>query len=200
MSAGESGKFPIVSANKKSQQLRIIGGVWRGRKLSFPDLPGLRPSADRVRETLFNWLAPVIAGTRCLDLFAGSGALGLEAASRGAAEVVLVEQDRAVANALRKHIERLSAANVQVREGDALSYLQDSGPPFDVVFVDPPFDAGLLQQSIDALHTGQWLHTDSYVYLEAERGTGISLPQGWELFRSKRAGQVDYHLVRITAG
>jgi len=186
----------IVPSNKPNQ-LRIIGGAWRSRKLSFPELPGLRPSPDRVRETLFNWLAAIIPGARCLDLFAGSGALGLEAASRGAAEVVMVERERAAVNALHSHVKRLNAGQVQVWEGDALTYLQGSAVPFDVVFIDPPFGSDLLQQSLLALQTGDWVRPGARIYLEAKHGTAISLPEGWDICRSKTAGQVDYQLVQI---
>lgn len=183
--------------SNKSNQLRIIGGAWRSRKLSFPALPGLRPSPDRVRETLFNWLAAAIPGARCLDLFAGSGALGLEAASRGAAEVVMVERERAAVNALHNHVNRLNAGQVQVWEGDALTYLQGSAVPFDVVFIDPPFGSDLLQQSLLALQTGDWVRPGAHIYLETKRGTAISLPEGWDIDRSKTAGQVDYQLVQV---
>ncbi|MEE8429026.1 MAG: 16S rRNA (guanine(966)-N(2))-methyltransferase RsmD [Gammaproteobacteria bacterium] len=186
----------IVPSNKPNQ-LRIIGGAWRSRKLSFPDLPGLRPSPDRVRETLFNWLAAAIPGARCLDLFAGSGVLGLEAASRGAAEVVMVEWERAAVNALHSHVNQLNAAQVQVWEGDALTYLRGSAAPFDVVFIDPPFGSDLLQQSMLALQAGDWLYPGACIYLEAKRGTAIPLPEDWDLFRSKTAGQVDYQLVQV---
>ena len=186
-----------MSSTSKTNQLRIIGGTWRGRKLSFPDLPGLRPSPDRVRETLFNWLAPVIAGARCLDLFAGSGALGLEAASRGAAEVVMVECNRDAVHALHHHVDRLNAVDVQVWEGDAMQYLRGPVAPFDVVFLDPPFGSDLLDQSMRALTGKDWLLPGSYIYLEVKRGISLSLPEGWDLFRSKTAGQVSYHLARV---
>ncbi len=186
----------IVPSNKPNQ-LRIIGGAWRSRKLSFPELPGLRPSPDRVRETLFNWLAAEIPGARCLDLFAGSGALGLEAASRGAAEVVMVEWERAAVNALHSHVNLLNAGQVQVWEGDALTYLRGSAVPFDVVFIDPPFGSELLQQSMLALQTGDWVRPGAHIYLEAKHGTAISLPGDWVVYRSKTAGQVDYQLVQV---
>ncbi|MGA7800791.1 MAG: 16S rRNA (guanine(966)-N(2))-methyltransferase RsmD [Gammaproteobacteria bacterium] len=178
-------------------QLRIIGGDWRGRRLAFPPVTGLRPTPDRVRETLFNWLAPVICGARCLDLFAGSGALGLEAASRGAAEVVLVDSDRRVAAVLRDHVNRLQATGVHVVLSDALAFLDGPGQPFDVVFLDPPFGQGLLAPCVARLAAGGWLAANSHLYLEAERALAEPpLPAGWEIVRSKAAGQVGYHLAR----
>ena len=179
----------------KKQSLRIIGGAWRGRRLAFPDVPGLRPSPDRVRETLFNWLAGVIHGSRCLDLFAGSGALGLEAASRGAAEVVMVDTSRAVVGRLRQHKQALGAEAIEIVQADALGYLHQPARPFDIVFLDPPYRKGLLQSSCQLLVEGGWLAPGGYVYLEAERELGEpALPPGWALHRSKTAGQVGYHL------
>lgn len=189
-----------MPVRKSPNQVRIVGGQWRGRKLSFPDLPGLRPTPDRVRETLFNWLAPVIAGCRCLDLFAGSGALGFEAASRGAAEVVLVERDPQIAKALREQAQLLHAETVEIMQADALQYLHGTLRGFDILLLDPPFGQGLLESSLAALALGQ-LASVSWIYLEAERTLSSEqltamLPQGFELFRSKATGQVGYHLAR----
>lgn len=177
-------------------RLRIIGGQWRGRRLSFPPVPGLRPSPDRVRETLFNWLQPVIPGARCLDLFAGSGALGLEALSRGAAEATLVDAHPKAVAALREHIELLEANGTAVRD-DVLRFLE--GPPpataFDVVFLDPPFRQGLLEPALGRLAAG-WLAPGARVYVEAEAELQeLPLPAGWEVLRSKSGGQVGYHLL-----
>lgn len=183
-------------------QVRIVGGLWRGRKLDFPVVAGLRPTPDRVRETLFNWLAPVIEGSRCLDLFAGSGALGFEAASRGAASVVLVERDAAVVNSLREQQRRLNAHQVDVVQADALQFLARAPQPFDVVLLDPPFGQGLLEAALAALQRG-WLAPRAWLYLEAERSldseqVNTLLPPGFELYRSKATGQVGYHLARCT--
>ncbi|HKJ08525.1 MAG TPA: 16S rRNA (guanine(966)-N(2))-methyltransferase RsmD [Gammaproteobacteria bacterium] len=187
-----------MKSTSNRNQLRIIGGAWRGRRLAFPPVPGLRPTPDRVRETLFNWLAPTLVGARCLDLFAGSGALGLEAASRGAAQVVLVDSDRQVTAALREHAVRLQAGEaVEVVQADALTFLDGPARPFDVVFLDPPFSRGLLAPCIARLEAGGWLAHDGYLYLEAERHLAEPpLPTGWEIVRSKTAGQVGYHLAR----
>jgi len=188
----------FMKSTSNRNQLRIIGGAWRGRRLAFPPVPGLRPTPDRVRETLFNWLAPTLVGARCLDLFAGSGALGLEAASRGAAQVVLVDSDRQVTAALREHAVRLQAGEtVEVVQADALTFLDGPARPFDVVFLDPPFSRGLLAPCIARLEAGGWLADDGYLYLEAERHLAEPpLPTGWEIVRSKTAGQVGYHLAR----
>ncbi len=169
--------------------IRLIGGQWRSRKLPVPDLPGLRPTPDRVRETLFNWLAPVIQGSRCLDLFAGTGALGLEAASRGAAEVWLVEQDlRAVAQ-LRENLERLQAGQVRVVAGAVAPLLaQAPARPFDIAFVDPPYAAGLLPAVLADLAAGAWLRPGALVYIEWPQEAAPPLPgPPW---RSLRAGAV----------
>lgn len=174
---------------------RIIGGRWRGRRLTFPDAGGVRPTADRVRETVFNWLQPVIEGARCLDLFAGSGALGLEALSRGAAEAVFVERDRRLAARLRENLETLDAAAAEVIQRDAGAYLNGPARPFDLVFLDPPFRRGALGPLCERLAAGGWLAPGAYIYLEGEAEAGPpTLPAGWECLRSKQAGQVGYHL------
>ncbi|HXW10531.1 MAG TPA: 16S rRNA (guanine(966)-N(2))-methyltransferase RsmD, partial [Steroidobacteraceae bacterium] len=166
-------------------EIRIIGGRWRGRKLHFPNVPGLRPTPDRVRETLFNWLQFRIAGTRCLDLFAGSGALGLEALSRGAAEVLFVERDPQAADAIREALSLLGGPGLVDRR-DAFAFLSEAAPrPFDVVFLDPPYDRHWLPRLCAALESGGWLEPDARIYLEdaAERGE-TTLPVGWTLLRS----------------
>ena len=185
-----------MKSNQASNQLRIIAGSWRGRKLSFPPVPGLRPTPDRVRETLFNWLDPVIRGRHCLDLFAGSGALGIEAASRGAAEVVLVDDNPRVVENLREQLQILNATRVQVVQADVGSYLSTAPRAFDIVFLDPPFRESRLPECIHLLETHGWLAAEAWVYLEAEHGLALDLPDNWVLHRSKQAGQVDYHLAR----
>ncbi len=176
--------------------LRIIGGRWRGRRLQVPDLPGLRPTPDRVRETLFNWLQPVIPGARCLDLFAGSGALALEALSRGAAEVVAVEHEIAAIAAMRATSERLSAVGMRIEHADALAFLADSPQAFDVVFLDPPFASEALPAA-QARLAGGWLASPAWIYLECAPGQEANdLPDGWEVVRHKRAGDVIYRLAR----
>lgn len=186
---------PNNALQKKPGFVRIIGGRWRGRRIAVPELPGLRPTPDRVRETLFNWLAPMIAGSRCLDLFAGTGALGLEAASRGARQVVLVESDRGAAERLRESSARLAPEVCEVVQADALAWLESAPRPFDIVFLDPPFGTPLLQAAMQALASGGWLAPGARIYLEAPAEQGVpALPPGWLLHRSGRAGAVGYHL------
>jgi len=178
-------------------QVRIIGGVWRGRKLHFPNAPGLRPTPDRVRETVFNWLQLHVAGSRCLDLFAGSGALGLEALSRGAREVVFVEADPAAARHVASTLQALTCERGRVVRMDAFAFLAQPGEPFDIAFLDPPFAERALPRACQALEAGGWLKPGALVYLEDAAGGGEPrLPDGWTLLRSKRAGDVGYHLAR----
>lgn len=185
-------KTPSVAPGR----VRIIGGRWKRTPLPVVGAQGLRPTPDRVRETLFNWLGASIESSRCLDLFAGTGALGLEAASRGAARVVLVERDRVAADAIRAVIERLGAGSIaQLIAGDALAVLSrlavsDPGG-FDIVFLDPPFGEGLLERALPRLLPV--LAHDARVYVESE--SALSPPAGWELTRADRAGQVHYHLL-----
>ena len=192
------GDHACMRANRPKNQLRIIGGAWRGRMIAFAERADLRPTPDRVRETLFNWLAPVVRGSRCLDLYAGSGALGLEAASRGAAEVVLVDHEPQVAAALREQLARLQATQVEVVQADVSQWLQGPSRPFDIVFLDPPFHHELLPACMRLLETHGWLAPDALIYIEAEKTWRPDLPAGWSLYRSKQAGQVGYHLARCT--
>lgn len=177
--------------------LRVIGGQWRSRRLEFPDLPGLRPTPDRVRETLFNWLAPVLPGAYCLDLFAGSGALGIEALSRGAAEVVFVERHALAVRTLRDNLEQLHAQNARIDQAEALTWLRSPGTPFDIVLLDPPFGEGLLEPTCTRLEQGGWLAATAWIYLEAEADQPPpSLPPHWSFHREKVAGVVAYRLAR----
>lgn len=175
--------------------LRIIGGSWRGRKLRFPPGTRIRPTPDRVRETLFNWLAARVAGARCLDLFAGSGALGLEALSRGAAHVTFVEVDATAARALEATLEEWGAQPAAVVRSDARLYLARTPQPFDLVFLDPPFDSALLPEVAALLENRGWLAPGALVYVEsAARAAPPVLPAAWTPLREKRAGEVGYHL------
>lgn len=185
---------------KSAANLRIVGGCWRGRRLRFDAVAGLRPTPDRLRETLFNWLLPVIDGARCLDLFAGSGALGIEALSRGAAEVVFVERDPRVGQRLRNNLDLLQAAGAQVACTDALRWLRagSNHQPFDIALLDPPFDHDLLAPSCALLHHYGWLRNGAYIYLEANRQTALQLPSGWSIIREKTAGQICYRLATFT--
>lgn len=178
------------------RELRIVGGSLRGRKWSFPDSPGLRPTPDRVRETLFNWLAPHIAGARVLDLFAGSGALGFESLSRGAASAVLVEKDRQVAANLRATAARFGLANAQVENGDALSFLRAQAPAsFDVIMLDPPFAASLARPVLGEIAQRGVLAPGGFCYVELPVAESLPLPEGWTIHRAGKAGEVGYHLL-----
>jgi 16S rRNA (guanine966-N2)-methyltransferase len=178
-----------------SGRVRIVGGVWRSRLIGVPPRPGLRPTPDRVRETLFNWLGQDLTGLACLDLFAGSGALGFEAASRGAARVVLVEQDRSAIETLRASRAALDAAKVEIVAADALAYLAAETQRFDVVFLDPPFRQNILSAVLPALPPR--LAQGARVYLEAALPMPVSAP--WHELRRKRAGQVSYQLLQWSA-
>jgi 16S rRNA (guanine966-N2)-methyltransferase len=177
-------------------RIRIIGGSLRNSRLDVPGLPGLRPTAERVRETLFNWLAPVIAGAGCLDLCAGTGALGIEALSRGAARVQFVERDPRAAQALRDNLARLKAGGGEVAAADATAYLHDTARPFDIAFLDPPFALDLWELLARRLEEGGWLAPSAWIYVESPRGKVIALPSSWRLHREGQAGEVRYALYR----
>lgn len=176
--------------------VRIIGGQWRGRKLTVPEVLHLRPTPDRVRETLFNWLAPVIHGAYCLDMFAGSGALGFEALSRGAGFVVMVDQSSLVVKNLQALQQVLKTDNVEIYQANAPKIKQPR-QPFDIVFLDPPFQSDLLLPSCFYLEENGLLSPGASIYLEASNNLDEKdLPKGWQLIKSKKAGQVAYHLAR----
>jgi 16S rRNA (guanine966-N2)-methyltransferase len=175
--------------------IRIVGGAYRGRKLKVADLAGVRPTPDRVRETLFNWLQPVIAGAHCLDLFAGSGALGFESLSRGAASVVMVDQSAPVIDLLRQQMIEFGAKNADIYKATVPHQLKKPAALFDVVFIDPPFQEDLLSPCCTYLEENSFLADNAYIYLEAkETVTAEMLPANWELIKSKKAGLVAYHL------
>ena len=176
----------------KTNQVRIIGGQWRSRIVRFPDAPSLRPTPDRLRETLFNWLGQDLSGKVCLDLFAGSGVLGFEAASRGSRQVVMVEQNVAIYRALRETQTLLSAAQVEMRRADAFSFLETDARRFDVVFLDPPFRLGWLPRLLSLLPAR--LGPEARVYLEAEER--VVMPEGFEVLKQTRAGQVHGLLIK----
>lgn len=177
-------------------EFRIIAGQWRRRRLKFPSLPGIRPSPDRVRETLFNWLMQRISGARCLDLFAGSGALGLEALSRGAASVLFIDQERQVVDTLRMHLETLCADNGEVLQSDALAFLRAPRQVFDIVFLDPPFATPLLAEAARDLEQYGWLAPQAHIYVEYPKSRAPQLPVAWEVIREDYAGQVGFGLAR----
>ncbi len=182
-----------------SNEVRIIGGHWRSRRLHFPPVPGLRPTPDRVRETLFNWLQGEIDGARCLDLYAGSGALGFEAASRGASHVVQVESSPKVCGALRQNCAALEATQIEVVQAEVRRFLNGSARTFQMVFMDPPFRRGFIAPSCELLDQRGWLADNAWIYLEAEAELMLNdLPPRWSTVRSKKSGDVGYHLCRRT--
>lgn len=185
----------------KIGQIRIIGGQWRGRKLAVLDLEGLRPTTDRVKETLFNWLQFEMPNARVLDAFAGSGSLGLEALSRGAAEVVFVEKSPTANKQLNENIATLLKGNdkpiTKILTGDTIQSLKQLEGTFNVVFLDPPFHQGLLKDCIEGLHTANLVAEGSWIYIESEQSLTVSAPENWQLHREKKAGQVVYRLYRV---
>ena len=180
----------------KPGQLRIIGGRWRGRKLAFPAEPGLRPTTDRIRETLFNWLAPKLQGARCADLFAGSGALGLEALSRGASHCDFIEQSPVALAQLREHLQTLQASTSgYCHGGSALHFLDAARQPYDIVFIDPPFGQSLVEPACSALVDQHLLNPQAMVYIEtAASDPAPEVPGDWLAHREKTAGGVAYRL------
>lgn len=177
--------------------MRIIGGTWRGRKLAIAPRPQLRPSPDRVRETLFNWLSPILPGARCLDLFAGTGVLGFEAVSRGASSATMIDDDAITVDYLSESRERLGTSAVEIFRDDALAWLR-RGPiePFDIVFLDPPFASELLASVLERIAAG-WLKNHAQVYLEAAKLPILNLQTaGWEIVRQGHTRHVEYALVR----
>lgn len=187
---------------KGSNQLRIIGGDWKGRKLRFPDAPNLRPTPDRVRETIFNWLAPMIHGAHCLDLFAGSGALGLEALSRGAAFTTFVDSHKKVTQALQSHLDLLEANDkANVFSIDGVKFLNHEkfkiteAKKYDLVFLDPPYHLDFMQKVVPLLEENNWLNENAMLYLEIEKSQSLpELPTNWKQIKEKTAGEVNYFL------
>lgn len=180
-------------------KLRIIGGDWRSRQLNFVDAPGLRPTPARVRETLFNWLQYEIFGKQCLDLYAGSGALGFEAVSRGAKSVVQVESNAQACRSLKDNATALSAGQITIVQSDVLRYLGGDAQAFDVVFLDPPFGQNLVVQTCRQLEENGWLTKHAKIYVETERQFDfLGMPENWRQLKSKSAGEVGYHLFERT--
>ncbi len=177
-------------------KFRIIAGEWRGRRLEFPAVKGVRPTPDRVKETLFNWLAPTIQGAVCLDLFAGSGSLGLEALSRGAREVDFVDQSRTVCQGIKNNLERMDVLDRgSVKTMDARDFLTECGKAYDVIFLDPPFGQSLLGEVLSVLENAKCLTPNGIVYAESQQPLA-DLSSFWRLTKSKRASKVAYHLLQ----
>lgn len=188
--------------NAAKGEVRIIAGLWRGRKLPVLNSEGLRPTGDRVKETLFNWLMPYIVGAKCLDCFAGSGSLGFEALSRQAEKVTFLELDKAVANQLKQNLQQLKcgSAQAEVINQNSLDFLKQPQnaphfcPQFDLVFLDPPFHFGLAEQAITLLTQHNWLLPNALIYVETERDSSLNVPENWLLLKDKSTGQVSYRL------
>jgi 16S rRNA (guanine966-N2)-methyltransferase len=179
------------------QQLRIIGGKWRSRKINFPDVPGLRPSTDRIRETVFNWLAPYLIDSICLDLFAGSGALGLESASRGAKFVVMTDQSAKVMIQLNENVKILNANNVEILKLEIpadLALLPNY--KYNIIFLDPPFNKNLIKLCCEWIDTSDKIKLPAFIYIEAEATLELKtvIPNNWQILRSKKTKHVGYHL------
>ncbi|MDP2516465.1 16S rRNA (guanine(966)-N(2))-methyltransferase RsmD [Photobacterium damselae subsp. piscicida] len=189
----QTGKKP--QNNRQSGFVRIISGQWRGRKLPVHDVEGLRPTTDRVKETLFNWLAQDIYQAKCLNLFAGSGSLSFEALSRGAESLTMIELDQKAAAQLKQNLTAIGATNATLHNTNSVNFLNQAGTPHDLVFIDPPFRKDLIQQVIAALEANHWLSPNALIYIEAEKELGsIDVPPSWHLYREKTAGQVCYRL------
>lgn len=178
------------------ETLRIIGGRWRRRHISFPDIPGLRPTQDRVRETLFNWLAPNIVGAFCLDLFAGSGALGFEALSRGAKQVSFVDNHKAAITAIEANAKKLEAENIEILRGECPDRIPAlSFAPYDIVFLDPPFHQSLLASTAKWLEQSGYLNDEAYIYVETEKGSArLPVPSNWSIKKNVETASMRYFL------
>lgn len=175
-------------------KIRIIAGKWRGRKLDVIDSPGLRPTPDRIRETLFNWLQQEIVGARCLDLFAGTGALAFEALSRGAAEVFMIESNAKIVETLKQHAETLGCEGHTIQLADATSWLKQGINGFDIIFLDPPFGQGYIEQCCEVINEESLLKPNGLVYIESEKD--LALPDGWEIRKQTKAGNVQSMLIK----
>lgn len=194
-------KISVHSSTKskeRASKLRIISGEWRSRQLPIPNIEGLRPTPDRVRETLFNWINHDLPGARCADLFCGSGALGLEALSRGAKSAIFVDNSKVVARQMNDNLATLKAENYQVVQQNAAEFLATATPqPLDLIFLDPPFRKNWLAQIVPLLENG-WLADSALVYIEMEKEAALpSLPSSWTLQKEKVAGQLVYRLFAV---
>ena len=176
-------------------KLKIIAGEWRSRQLTFADTPGLRPTPTRVRETLFNWLQYEVKASKCLDLYAGSGSLGFEAASRGAKSVVMVESNPQTCRLIKENIIKLSADQIKIKQTNVFKFLAEDATQFNLVFLDPPFKKDLVQQSCHWLEDKNWLTPAAKIYVEAENKLLLNnMPSNWHCLKNKKAGEVEYYL------
>ena len=185
------------SLDKQQNRVRIIGGEWRGRKLDIADIPALRPTPDRIRETLFNWLQMYVPGARCLDLFAGTGALGFESLSRGAKQTVFVDENPDVIQNLKDSVAILKTEAADIIQADVLSWLKDKPSTFDIVFLDPPYRHELVIPVCQQLEAGNWLSDSAWVFIEIEKEAEQPvLPENWKIYRQASAGQVSCYLIQ----
>ena len=182
-----------MTGHRNSNKVRIISGLWKSRLITFPSLEGLRPTPDRVRETLFNWLGQTLYGKTCLDLFAGSGTLGFEAISRGADLVIMVEKAKEAIDALYQNAKSLEAKNLEIVRADAMKFLETTHQTFDVIFLDPPYDAQLLPEIFKRLP--KVLQEEGVVYFENNRE--VSLSNEWEIIKESKSGAVKYYLAKL---
>jgi 16S rRNA (guanine966-N2)-methyltransferase len=186
-----------MSKSAKNNRVRIIAGDWRGRRLPIADVPGLRPTGDRSRETLFNWLQPWVAGAECADLFAGTGALGFEAASRGAASVLMVEKHPRAFEVLRESVDQLQAEQVKLHAGGAMSFIESlAKDSLDLVFVDPPFDSNLGGLVLERLAAQGCVKRGGFVYVESPVSLQLVPPEAWSVWRDQEMGEVRMQLFR----
>ncbi len=203
LTATQGSIYPLVNKTtaKSAQSVRIIAGKWRSRQLAFIPVEGLRPTGDRIRETLFNWLMPYIQGAHCIDLFAGSGALCFEALSRGAKSCVAIEKNPSAATQLEANKTKLCAQDLTIVCDDTSAYLQQSNAEdsYHIVFLDPPFQSGLYHKIIQALNHGQWLAPEALIYCELPISEPCPIPQDWQLLKEKTAGNVRYCLYKATS-
>lgn len=178
--------------------VRIIAGEWRGRKLPVPVVEGLRPTPNRIRETLFNWLQAWVEGATCLDVSAGTGSLCFEALSRGAKSAVMIEPSPVAASQINKNLETLKSTNAKVIENSALFYLQGQVSAFDIIFLDPPFKSDLVEQCFKLIHERGWLKPGGLLYIEAPAKSDLpEMPENWAVHKSKKSGEVGYHLLKF---
>lgn len=187
-------------SRKNWNQIRIIGGTLRARKITFPDRPGLRPTPDRVRETLFNWLAPMITTAHCLDLFSGSGALGFEALSRGARHVTFIDREALVVSTIKQQLDLFALTHASVYQANIPQQIPSPTEPYNLIFMDPPFEQNLIAITSDWLEQQNWLANELWIYVEAEAELSpLPVPSSWQLIRHKTAGKVAYYLFKRCA-
>ncbi|QIQ41650.1 MAG: 16S rRNA (guanine(966)-N(2))-methyltransferase RsmD [Buchnera aphidicola (Microlophium carnosum)] len=179
---------------KKNGKIYIISGKLKGRKISFNNIPNLRPTTNQIRETLFEWLAKYIKNARCLDCFAGSGALGIEAISRYAKFSTLLEIEKKTFFNLQKNIKKLNISNLEIIRTNTLHWLKKTGKPYDIIFIDPPYHQGLIKKTIDLLEKKEWIKKNSFIYIEQEKKQSLIIPKNWILYKKKITNKIQCYL------